>query len=182
VPTDGGACSRLGFQLENERGSFFEESRGTVCECTKEGQVLSCSDASATCQSSFCNANDTICARTTDYGYTIDKDGTPVSWSSTFTYVSGREDVVMVEQSLVDFTCQVSVNGEPCRSCAPITCRGNGLESYVIVCDNVVGAGSAELCGGGHEEEGSAWTVFDLLIEEENSLGCSPRLTPVIRQ
>jgi hypothetical protein len=140
--------------LTRKRKRKLPSSR-TVCECTEQGQVLSCSDTSATCQSSFCNANGTSCARTTDYGYTFDKDGTPVSWSSTLTYASGREDDVVVEQSLVDFTCQVSVNGEPCRSCAPITCCGNGLESYAIVCDNVVGAGSTELCGGSHQEEGT---------------------------
>ena len=43
-PTKGGTCSKLEFQLENQRGGFFEEFRGTKCNCSEQGQVLSCSD------------------------------------------------------------------------------------------------------------------------------------------
>jgi hypothetical protein len=119
--------------FDNENGTKYYESAGTVCECTtdsesKNGTVtLSCIDTQ--CQS--CNLNGTVCSMSEHYHYSYYNTGDRSGFNSTFQYVVGRNDTVRIEYTThPDYPqlCEVIVNGQLCNSAFMSTVTTNFLE------------------------------------------------------
>jgi hypothetical protein len=165
--------------FDKEDGPFYDESGGTVCECTtgsdsnNAAATLSCMDTQ--CQS--CNLNGTVCSMNEQYKYRYDENGSSNYFHSTFQYVVGRNDTVTLEYTkLPDLTtaCRVTVNGQVCNECFYAICHDQ-FSGVMVDCENVEGAGAVELCNPTRGDTDGPLAVF--AFQDQVFLqGCRPRM------
>jgi Leucine rich repeat len=133
---------------DNENGTKYYESAGTVCECTTDSDrsngivTLSCKDAQ--CQS--CDLNGTVCSMNEHYQFSYDDTGYTGNFKSTFQYVVGRNDTVRIEYTThpdIPRTCEVIVNGQVCNECFYAQCPDQ-YTGVMVDCENVQGAGTLD--------------------------------------
>ena len=148
-------CSMLAIEDSNE------VDRGVHCDCSGDGQMLSCDES---CQS--CNTDRTICT-VNSYDQAFDDTGVWLSTKSTFQYVKGLNATVTFEYSPSEvgsgLSCSVSVDGEACDGCSYNFCTNNEFVTIQVSCDNVQGLGNYFSCTPGIEDEDfGPLTVFAL--------------------
>jgi Leucine-rich repeat (LRR) protein len=165
---------------EHPNGREYHESAGTVCECTTTGTddnatttTLSCEDT----QCKSCNRNETVCSVNEHYQYSYGQDTNWDNMKSTFQYVVGRNDTVTFEttrhpDALV--SCKITVNGQVCNSCYSAYCKDWFLSVHVN-CENVLGAGSLNLCDASGTNDVGPLAVF-AFQEPAYLQGCPPRI------
>jgi hypothetical protein len=167
------------FWYVNEFGPEYYELGGTVCECTTGSNsnngtaTLSCVDT----QRQSCHLNGNVCSMNERYQYRYDEDGFGTNFHSTFQYVVGRNDTVVLERFVLpDFTlfCEVTVNGQVCNERWYSICLDQ-FSGIVVDCENVEGAGSLDLCNPKHGDTDGPLTVF-ALQDSTNLQGCPPRM------
>ena len=122
---------------------FSTESRGTTCECTEDGTVLTCSDVSCP----TCNRDGSVCALNTEYGFVLE-DGKPVTWHSKYDYLDDGDDLgsATLDYTLADRSCVVAVNGVECNLCLVVSCP-DSFRSWYLDCSNIEGLGGTLTCG-----------------------------------
>jgi hypothetical protein len=164
---------------EDPNGRAYHESAGTICECITTGTednptaALSCRDTE--CQS--CNRDGTVCSMNEYYQYSYGEDTNWDKITSTFQYVVGRNDTVVLEttrQPDALLTCKVTVNGQVCNSCFTAYCK-DWFHSVHVNCENVKGAGNLNLCDASGTNDDGPLAVFafqDLAYLQ----GCPPRI------
>jgi Leucine-rich repeat (LRR) protein len=165
---------------DNENGGNYYDSGGTVCECTtgsasKNGIVtLSCMDTQ--CQS--CNLDGSVCSMNERFEISFDENNFRSYLQSTFQYVVGRNDIVTLEwtrtpNSLLDFVCTATVNGQVCDACSISKCPDQ-YQGIVISCENVEGAGAVDVCDPKPEDTNGPLAVF-AFQDSVRLQGCPPR-------
>jgi hypothetical protein len=126
--------------------ALAEENSKTTCSCREYGN----SSVALTCEvikCQFCNDDGTSCAIRT-YGTTIDHEGEETGQLEGFTYTTGINERVLIEEAN-DGSCSVSVDGEKCNSCQ-IACdtleEETDLHGYQIDCENIRDGASFNTC------------------------------------
>lgn len=112
----------------------LQPNKDAVCNCTETGAELSCTDTA--CVS--CNSDESICAQSSDYGYTFDQvTGEIVDFENTIQYVTGRDESLLYRNNIqAGGQCEVFVNGEACELCQKSTCN-DGRTGFYIQCSNL---------------------------------------------
>jgi hypothetical protein len=138
-------CYDARISYESVGGAF-----GTTCECLEldaSGKfALTCADLSC----SYCNSDRSICALRVAYGTRINSFGLSTGFYETFKYITGIDDVLLVEDTASG--CKIAVNGQVCSSCTTVTCTdeasGFTFGGFAIDCSNVA-QGLNHTCGKG---------------------------------
>lgn len=143
--------------------------RGTTCNCQDEGAKMSCSDAA--CES--CNVDGSVCAQSTDYGYTFDPvTGETLSFRNVLQYTKGRNETVEYTKKPDENFCTVVVDGEKCRSCTPLTCESS-YQGFQVDCSNLPDGPILYSCF--NKQDVSFLEVF-YLVDLSLVAGCPPVL------
>jgi hypothetical protein len=144
LSSDGFAtCVRDPMEACNGVKAYQTENYQYSCECTGSDTTatLTCSDPYC---SMSCNLDFTVCWK--DSMATIfDANGQQSSSGEINTYTKGRDEVVAWEGRGYD-SCTMTVNGEACNSCGPITCP-DGSILQAVDCENIESGASFDLCG-----------------------------------
>ena len=152
------------------RSSEFETvpNRGTSCECLDGGLKMSCNDTA--CES--CNVDQSICARSTDYGYSLNETtGERISFHNTIRYTKGRNETLLYVKDAIDESkCHVYVNGEECQECTVSLCTSSN-QGYSIDCTNLDVGFETETC----DVKGDSGYLEVFWLSDPSLLsGCAP--------
>jgi hypothetical protein len=175
------ACLAEKSRYDRPKGLEYVESAGTVCECINfdtDATTFSCMDTQ--CQS--CNLDGTVCAINKQYQFSYPYDDNTrytLKFQATYQYVVGRNDKVTLETTALSdssIACEVTVNGQVCKSCFLSACL-DGFYGLGVVCDNVEGAGYIDLCDEKRNDDDGPLAVF--AFQDRSFLqGCPPRIWP----
>jgi Leucine-rich repeat (LRR) protein len=172
-------CAVYENQYVSPGGKYYEEGRGTVCECVMEegssnSLTLVCHDTACT----PCNRDGTVCVSSQEFGADYQEDSHFwTSWQATYQYSGLRNDTVTFRERILDnyrTECEVAVNGAICDSCNSFECA-DSFSGFHVNCENVPGAGNVDLCDDNPDDHGPL-TVFALQDPLLVS-GCTPRLS-----
>lgn len=143
--------------------------RGTTCDCLDDGATMSCTDTA--CES--CNVNSTVCAKSTEYGYSFDDvTGQQVQFRNTIQYTKGRNDTVVFTKDANATNCELEVNGEKCNICMMLACKSS-LQGFQINCENLPDPANVFTC----EIDGNSKYLEVFYFTDFSSLsGCPPVL------
>ena len=170
-------CLAAANSFVNEKGRWYNENRGTVCECQDGGYNLLCKDD---CLS--CNKDETICAENLSFGwkYSTTRPDFYVD-NAKYRYVVGLNDTIDFRSRCAS----VYINGKACEhsdsGCYRQECLSNGFATYAPTaefCQNIEGIRSFDVCDSTRNADEVDFGVMTLFHMQDPSTrsGCRPRI------